>query len=154
MEANAALRTIVRRDSGEGYREMLTRMARESGIETPTAEDLVRLDGNRKLFNADWQSSTDPDARIAKLKDGRTHLAYKPEYAMDLETGAVVTAEVHAADPAVEIAHFRTAPRRVFTCHGDDAARRRATTTERGYSQRWLAKHSSFVPNWWNAASP
>ena len=92
MGANAALRTIVRRDSGEGYREMLTRMARESGIETPTAEDLVRLDRNR------WQSSTDPDARIAHLKDGRTHLAYKPEHAMDLDTGAVVTAEVHAAD--------------------------------------------------------
>jgi transposase len=101
MEANAALRTIVRRDSGEGYREMLTRMARESGIETPTADDLVRLDRNRKgkkLSNADWQSSTDPDARIAKLKDGRTHLAYKPEHAMDLDTGAVVAAEVHAAD--------------------------------------------------------
>jgi hypothetical protein len=101
MEANAALRTIVRRDSGEGYREMLTRMARESGIETPAAEDLVRLDRNRKgkkLSNADWQSPTDPDARIARLKDGRTHLAYKPEHAMDLDTGAVVTAAVHAAD--------------------------------------------------------
>jgi transposase len=101
MEASAALRTIVRRDSGEGYREMLTRMAKESGIETPTAEDLVRLDRNRKgkkLSNADWQSPTDPDARIAKLKDGRTHLAYKPEHAMDLDSGAVVAAEVHAAD--------------------------------------------------------
>ena len=101
MEANAALRTIVRRDSGEGYREMLTRMARESGIETPTADDLVRLDRNRKgkkLSNADWESPADPDARIAKLKDGRTRLAYKPEHAMDLDTGAVVAAEVHAAD--------------------------------------------------------
>ena len=101
MEANAALRTIVRRGSGAGYREMLTRMARESGVETPTAEDLVRLDRNRKgktLSNANWQSPTDPDARIAKLKDGRTHLAYKPEHAMDRDTGAVVTAEVHAAD--------------------------------------------------------
>jgi hypothetical protein len=101
MEANAALRTIVRRDSGEGYREMLTRMAKESGIETPTADDLVRLDRNRKgkkLSNADWESPIDPDARIAKLKDGRTHLAYKPEHAMDLDTGAVVAAEVHAAD--------------------------------------------------------
>jgi hypothetical protein len=90
------LRTIVRRDSGEGYREMLTRMARESGVETPTAEDLVRLDRNRKgktPSNADWQSSTDPDARIARLKDGRPHLAYKPEHAMDLGIGAVVTAE-------------------------------------------------------------
>ena len=62
---HAAFRTIGRHDSGEGYREILTRMARESGIETPTAEDLVRLD--RTLSNADWQSSTDPDARIAKL---------------------------------------------------------------------------------------
>ena len=101
MEANAALRTIVRRDSGEDYRAMLTRMAKESGIETPTAEQLVRLDRNRrgkKLSNADWESRTDPDAKIAKLKDGRTHLAYKPEHAMDLDTGAVVAAEVHLAD--------------------------------------------------------
>jgi len=101
MEANAALRTIVRREDGRTYREMLTRMAKESGIATPTAEELIRLDRNRKgkkLSNADWESPTDPDARIAKLKDGRTHLAYKPEHAMDLDTGAVVAAEVHAAD--------------------------------------------------------
>ena len=71
MEANAALRTIVRRDSGEDYRTMLTRMAVESGIETPTAEDLIRLDRKRKgktLSNAEWESPTDPDARITKLK--------------------------------------------------------------------------------------
>ncbi len=101
MEANAALRTIVRRDSGETYRAMLARMARGSGIETPTAEDLVRLDRNRtgkKLSNADWERPIDPDARIAKMKDGRTHLAYKPEHAMDLDTGAVIAAEVHASD--------------------------------------------------------
>jgi transposase len=101
MEANAALRTIVRRDSGEDYRTMLTRMAQESGIETPTAEDLIRLDRKRKgktLSNTEWESPTDPDARIAKLKDGRTHLAYKPENAMDLDTGAVVAAEMHLAD--------------------------------------------------------
>jgi transposase len=101
LEANAALRTIVRRDSGEDYRTMLTRMAVESGIETPTAEDLIRLDRKRKgktLSNADWQSPTDPDARIVKLKDGRTHLAYKPEHAVDLDTGAVVAAEMHLAD--------------------------------------------------------
>ncbi len=101
MEANAALRSIVRRDSGEDYRGMLTRMAKESGIETPTADDLVRLDRARKgkkLSNADWQSPTDPDAKIAKLKDGRTHLAYKPEHALDLDTGAVIAAELHEAD--------------------------------------------------------
>lgn len=101
MEANAALRAIVRRGSGEGYREMLTRMARESGIETPTADDLIRLDRARKgkkLSNAEWESPTDPDARIARLKDGRTRLAHKPEHAVDLDTGAVVAAEMHAAD--------------------------------------------------------
>ena len=101
MEANAALRAIVRRDSGEGYREMLKRLAVESGIETPTAEDLIRLDRQRKgkrLSNQDWTSPVDPEARIAKLKDGRTRLAYKPEHAVDLDTGAIVAAEIHAAD--------------------------------------------------------
>ena len=96
MEANAALRRIVRRDSGEGYREMLQCLAKESGITTPTAEDLVRLDRKRKgkrLSNAEWASPTDPEARIAKLKDGRTHLAYKPEHAVDLDSGAIVAAE-------------------------------------------------------------
>src|SRR5215213_4086917 len=101
MEANAALRAIVRRDTGEGYREMLARMAVESGIETPTAEDLIRLDRKRKgntLSNAEWESPTDPDARIARMKDGTTHLAYTPEHAVDLDTGAIVAAEIHAAD--------------------------------------------------------
>ena len=101
MEANAALRAIVRRDSGEGYREMLKRLAVESGIATPTAEDLIRLDRQRKgkrLSNQDWTSPVDPEARIAKLKDGRTRLAYKPEHAVDLDTGAIVAAEIHAAD--------------------------------------------------------
>jgi transposase len=101
MEANAALRTIVRRADGESYRDMLRRMAAESGIETPTTEDLARLDRRRtgkRLSNAEWQSPTDPDAKIAKLKDGRTHLAHKPEHAVDLDTGAVVAAEMHEAD--------------------------------------------------------
>ena len=101
MEANAALRAIVRRDTGEGYREMLERLAKESGIATSTAEDLVRLDRKRKgkrLSNRDWASPADPEARIAKLKDGRTRLAYKPEHAVDLDTGAVIAAEVHPAD--------------------------------------------------------
>src|SRR5690348_16823902 len=101
MEANAALRAIVRRADGETYRAMLERLAQESGIATPTAEDLVRLDRKRKgkrLSNAEWASPTDPEARIAKLKDGRTRLAYKPEHAVDLDTGAIVAAEVHPAD--------------------------------------------------------
>ena len=75
MEANAAMRAIVRRDNGATYREMLTRMAKESGVETPTIDDLVRLDRARqgkKLSNEDWTSKTDPDAKIAKMKDGST----------------------------------------------------------------------------------
>jgi len=101
MEANAALRAIVRRDSGEDYREMLERLAKESGIATPTADDLIRLDRNRtgkRLSNADWASPSDPEAKIAKLKDGRTRLAYKPEHAVDLDSGAIVAAEIHPAD--------------------------------------------------------
>ncbi len=101
MEANAALRTIVRRDSGETYREMLTRMAKDSGVETPTIDDLVRLDRKRKgkkLSNEDWASKTNSDAKIAKMKDGSTHLAYKPEHAVDLDTGVIVAAPIHPAD--------------------------------------------------------
>src|SRR4051812_28619854 len=101
MEANAALRAIVRREAGEGYRAMLERLAAESGIATPAAEDLIRLDRKRKgkrLSNAGWASPAGPEARIAKLKDGRTHLACKPEHAVDLDTGAIVAAEVHLAD--------------------------------------------------------
>jgi transposase len=101
MEANAALRTIVRRDDGRTYREMLTQMAKESGIETPTADDLVRIDRARKgkkLSNAEWTSKTDPEAKIARMKDGRTHLAYKPEHAVDLDTGVIVAAVLHPAD--------------------------------------------------------
>ncbi len=101
IETHAALRTIVRRDTGEGYRAMLARMAEASGIATPTAEDLIRLDRQRKgkrLSNRDWTSPSDPEAKIAKLKDGRTHLAYKPEHAVDLDTGAIVAAEIHPAD--------------------------------------------------------
>ena len=101
MEANAAMRSIRRRDTDETYREMLIRMAKESGIETPTAADLQRFDRARKgkrTSNAEWASATDPEAKIARMKDGRTHLAYKPEHAVDLDTGAVVAAEIHPAD--------------------------------------------------------
>ena len=77
LEANAALRSIVRRDSGETYQEFLTRLAQASGIETPTRADLARLDRTRpkKGRNTEWRYPHDPDARITKIKDGRTHLA-------------------------------------------------------------------------------
>jgi len=100
LEANAALRSIVRRDSGESYQEFLTKLAQESGIETPTREDLARLDRKRakKGSNREWVHPHDPDARITKMKDGRTHLAHKAEHAVDLETGAVVAVTVQGAD--------------------------------------------------------
>ena len=100
LEANAALRSIVRRDSGETYQEFLTRLAQASGIETPTRADLARLDRKRpkKGRNMDWRHPHDPDARITKMKDGRTHLAHKAEHAVDLATGAIVSVTVQGAD--------------------------------------------------------
>jgi transposase len=100
LEANAAMRSIVRRDTGESYDEFLTGLAKASGIETPTREDLVRLDRKRKkrTSNQDWKSPADEDARIAKMKDGRTHLAHKAEHAVDLDTGAVVAVTLQGAD--------------------------------------------------------
>ena len=100
LEANAALRSIVRRDSGETYHEFLTRLAQASGIDTPTRADLARLDRTRpkKGRNTEWQHPHDPDARITKMKDGRTHLAHKAEHAVDLETGAIVGVTVQGAD--------------------------------------------------------
>src|SRR4051794_31461987 len=96
LEANAALRSIVRRDSGEGYDEFLKGLAKESGIETPTREQLAKLDRKRKKkgSNDDWQNPHDPDAQITKMKDGRTHLAHKAEHAVDLDTGALLAVTV------------------------------------------------------------
>jgi len=96
LEANAAMRSIVRRDTGEGYEEFLRRLAEESGIATPTREQLAKLDRKRakKGSNDDWVNPHDPEAEITQLKDGRTHLAYKAEHAVDLETGAVVAVTV------------------------------------------------------------
>lgn len=100
LEANAALRSIVRRDTGESYEEFLRRLAQESGIATPTRAELARLDRKRpkKGSNEEWESPTDPDARITKMKDGRTHLAHKAEHAVDMETGVVVAVTVQAAN--------------------------------------------------------
>jgi len=89
LEANAAMRSIVRRDNGASYDEFLTGLARQSGIETATREDLARVDRQRKKkgSNRDWVSPSDPDARITKMKDGTTHLAHKAEHAVDMESG-------------------------------------------------------------------
>jgi hypothetical protein len=92
LEANAALRSIVRRDTGESYEESLRQLAKASGIGTPTRADLAWTDRKRKKkgSNDDWMHPHDPDAKIAKMKDGRTHLAHKAEHAVDLDTGAIV----------------------------------------------------------------
>src|SRR5947208_5148457 len=100
LEANAAMRSIVRRDTGETYQEFLTRLAKESGIKTPTRAALARLDRRRKkrTSNQDWQNPFDPDAKITKMKDGRTHLAHKAEHAIDLDSGAMVAVTLQGAD--------------------------------------------------------
>ena len=100
LEANAAMRSIVRRDNGESYEEFLKGLAKESGIATPTREDLGRLDRTRKnkASNKDWVNPHDADARITKMKDGRTHLAHKAEHAVDLKTGAVLAVTLQEAD--------------------------------------------------------
>src|SRR5215207_749715 len=100
LEANAAMRSIVRRDNGATYDEFLKDLARQSGIETPSRDDLVRIDRKRKkkTSNEDWESPADADARVAKMKDGTTHLAHKAEHAVDMETGAVIAVTLQAAD--------------------------------------------------------
>ena len=100
LEANAAMRSIVRRDTGESYQAFLTRLATTSGIKTPTREALARLDRKRKkkTSNKDWTNPYDPDAKVTRMKDGRTHLAHKAEHAVDLETGAIVAVTVQGAD--------------------------------------------------------
>ena len=100
LEANAAMRSIVRRDNGQSYEKFLKGLANKSGIATPTREDLARLDRKRKKksSNQEWKSSTDPDARIAKMKDGSTHMAHKAEHAVDMDSGAVIAVTLQAAD--------------------------------------------------------
>ena len=100
LEANAAMRSIVRRDTGESDQAFLAGLATASGIETPTREALARLDRKRKkkTSNTDWTNPHDPDAKVTKMKDGRTHLAHKAEHAVDMETGAIVAVTLQGAD--------------------------------------------------------
>lgn len=107
LEANAAMKSIVRRDTGEDWKEYVTRLMREEGVigpnDTPSAEEVVRYDRKRKgktTSNVDWKSATDGDARIARMKDGTTHLAYKAEHVVDLDTDLILAAEVGPADQA------------------------------------------------------
>jgi transposase len=100
LEANAAMRSIVRKDTGQSYHDYLERLARNAGIENPTRSDLAKLDKKRKKkgSNKDWQHPHDPDAKIARMKDGSTHLAHKAEHVVDLQTGALLDVSLHEAD--------------------------------------------------------
>jgi transposase len=107
LEANAAMKSIVRRDTGEDWKEYVTRLMREDGVigpgEQPSDEDVRRFDKKRKnktVSNAEWKSPTDEDARIAHMKDRTTHLAYKAEHVVDLDSDLVLAAEVRPADHA------------------------------------------------------
>jgi transposase len=125
LEANAAMRSIVRRDTGEGYEEFLRRLAEASGIATLTREQLAKLDRKRvkKGSNDDWVNPHDPEAGITKMKDGRTHLAYKAEHAVDLETGAVVAVTVATGDAGDTETILQTLPQA-----GENIAEVAATT--------------------------
>src|SRR5580658_10452010 len=92
LEANAGLKSIVRRDNGQSYNEYLKDLGKAAGMENPTREQLARLDRKRKKkgSNQEWKSPSDPDARITRMKDGRTHLAHKAEHAVDLTSGALL----------------------------------------------------------------
>lgn len=107
LEANAAMKSIVRKDTGEDWREYVARLMREEGVigpqDEPSDEEIRRYDKKRldkKVSNDEWESSTDHDARITKMKDGRTHLAYKAEHVVDLKSDLVLAAEVQPADAA------------------------------------------------------
>src|SRR5262249_33933755 len=124
LEANAAMRSIVRRDTGETYHEFLTRLATASGIQTPTREALARLDRRRKkrTSNTDWKNPFDPDAKITKMKDGRTHLAHKAEHASALDPGglgAVTVQGAHVGDTTSLIETAIMAAEQVEAAHAE-----------------------------------
>jgi transposase len=156
LEANAAMKSIVRKDSGADWKAYLRTLAAAEGIENPTDEELRRLDRARrdkKVSNAQWRSRTDPDSRITKMKDGRTHLAYKAEHAVDLESEAIVAATVTPADvgdaqsigPSVAVAQANLAA-------AGSEAQVSAVVADKGYHDNgWLAQcaaagRRSYIP--------
>ena len=105
LEANAAMKSILRRDTGEDWKQYVGRLMKEEGIveaqHEPTDEEIRRFDQgrkNKKVSNDEWVSPVDPEARITQMKDGRTHLAYKAEHVVDLESDLILAAEIRPAD--------------------------------------------------------
>lgn len=141
LEANAALRSIVRREDGTSYQDYLIELAKASGIATPSRADLARIDKRRpkKGSNDDWKHPHDPDAKITKLKDGRTHLAHKAEHAVDLDSGAVLAVTVQDAtvgDPATMKQTMVATVGNVLAVHHDPACE--GSISERGLTE-WVA---------------
>jgi transposase len=124
LEANAAMKSIVRKDTGEDWQEYLKRLAQDAGMENPTAEELRRFDRQRKdkkVSNEEWESPTDADSRITKMKDGTTHLAYKAEHVVDVDTDFVLAATVHggtAADTQTLVDSVMAAQINLDAAHG------------------------------------
>jgi transposase len=147
LEANAAMKSIVRRDSGESYTDYLKRLAVAEGVDPKDAAALRRMDRKRakKMSNQDWENPNDPEAEITRLKDGRTALAYKAENAVDMETGAIVavgthggaaadtaTVEVTVLDAAVAVAGLiaEATPEGEYQVHADGVEE---IVTDKGY---------------------
>jgi len=147
LEANAAMKSIVRKDSGADWKEYLRTLAQAEGMENPSEEDLRRMDRarkNKKVSNQDWHNPNDPDARIAKMKDGRTHLAYKAEHAVDLKSEAIVAAQVtHAdrGDGTTGIETLKVAQTHVSTA--DDKAVITELVADKGYHDNGLLAQCS-----------
>jgi transposase len=138
LEANAAMRSIVRKDTKQNYQEFLTELAKTSGIETPRREDLAKLDRKRKnkASNDDWENPSDPDAKITKMKDGSTHLAHKAEHAVDMESGAVLAVTLQGADQGDTTTLIETivAATENLRAVSDDAR------TEEKLDQNWMSE--------------
>lgn len=139
LEANAAMRSIVRRDTRETYAQFLTRLAETSGVKTPTREALARfakrLKGKTKTANADWVSPSDGDAKVTKMKDGRTHLAHKAEHAVDVTSGAIVAVTIqgaHLGDTTSVIETLISAAEQVEAVRGE-AGRLDEVVADKGY---------------------
>lgn len=137
LEANAAMKSIVRRDTGDAWKEYVRQLAAEEGVEIEDDDDLRRFDKkrkNKKVSNKDWKSATDPDSRIMRMKDGRTHLSYKAEHAIDLETDLAIAAEIYFGDESDGNTIARTARRaqeQIIQITGQDLLR--DVVADKGY---------------------
>jgi len=152
IEANASLRRLVRKDSGASCREYVKELMREAGEDPTDSAAVVRFDRkrpNKTLSNRDWQSETDPDARIARMKDGTTHLAYKSEHAVDLKTGAMLGVSIFPADQGDTACITETLEtvKDNLEALGDESPELLCVVTDKGYHQAELIKEINTTQN-------